>query len=208
MADRPIRVAVTGGAGSGKSTVCRIFEKLGVLVFDADRFAREAVEIGTPAYRKIVAHFGKNILDQEGSLNRKLLREIITVNPKAKKALESFVHPEITGTMRRKLDQARESGLDVVMEVPLLFELELENMFDFSIMVYAERESRIGRLEERDNVDRNRAAALVDLQMSDTEKSKRADYVIRNTGRLKELEQDIKKLHFTLFKSNRSHKSA
>ena len=119
MSDRPVKVAVTGGAGSGKSTVCRIFEKLGLAVFDADEFARDAVEIGSPAYRKILGHFGKEVLDQNGRLNRKLLREIITKNPDAKKALENFVHPEITRMMRKELDKACESGMDVVMEVPL-----------------------------------------------------------------------------------------
>ncbi len=208
MADRPVRVAVTGGAGSGKSTVCRIFEELGLLVFDADKLAREAVEIGTPAYRKIVEHFGKKILNPDGSPNRRLLREIITGDPEAKKSLESFVHPEITLKMRRKLDEAREAGRDVVVEVPLLFELALEEIFDCSVTVYAEREIKINRLEARDKVDQEQAAALIDLQMPDSEKSKRADFVIRNTGRMEKLEQDVKKLHFTLFKSNRSNKSA
>ena len=200
MSHRPIKVAVTGGAGSGKSTVCRIFEELGLVVFDADAFAREAVEVGSPAYRKIVDFFGDDVLGQDGRLNRKFLREIITRNPRAKKALESFVHPEIERKMRGKLHEAYESGTDVVMEVPLLFELGLEEIFDFSIMVYSDREDKITRLKKRDQVDRQRAAALIGLQMPDAEKITRADFVVRNTGRLEKLEQDVKKLHFTLFK--------
>jgi dephospho-CoA kinase len=195
------KIAVTGGAGSGKSTVCEIFKRFGLIIYNADRFARDVVEINTPAYRKIVDYFGKGVLNRNRSLDRKALRKIITRDDSSKKALERIVHPEVLRMMREKLDEAAGLGISVVMEVPLLFELGLEKYFDFSVMVFSDRESKIGRLEKRDGVDEEFAAALIDLQMPDLQKLERADFVIDNSGLLENLEGKVQKVYSLIFNS-------
>ena len=208
MANDSIRVAVTGGAGSGKSAVCEMLKRFGLTVYDADRFARDAVEVGTSGYRMIVERFGRRVLQEDGGLNRRLLREIMTGDPEAKEALEEILHPEIIRMMCEKLKDARRNGESLVMEVPLLFELGLEKMFDTVVTVFSGEQSRIRRLTRRDDLDQARAKALVGLQMPETEKARRADFVLRNVGSMENLEKDVKKMYFRLFKPSSSDKSS
>jgi dephospho-CoA kinase len=195
MAKRTIKIAVTGGAGSGKSTVCKILKKLGVIVFNADNFARDVVQKDTPAYHKIVEYFGKQVIEKDGRLNRRFLREIITKDHHAKNILEGILHPEIILLMKEKLFAAQKSGGNIAIEVPLLFELGLENLFDLTIMVYSATKYKIKRLEKRDSVTRTNASDLIELQMEDREKVKRSDFVIQNNDSKEQLEKDVKKLY-------------
>jgi dephospho-CoA kinase len=190
-----IKIAVTGGAGSGKSTVCKILKKLGVIVFSADQFARDIVQKDTVAYHKIIESFGKQVIEKDGRLNRSLLREIITTDHHAKEKLERIVHPEIILLMKEKLCSAQKSGLNIAIEVPLLFELSLENLFDLTVMVYSTKEHKIKRLENRDSVTRKNASDLLNLQMADQEKIRRSDFVIQNNDSKEQLEKDVKKLY-------------
>jgi dephospho-CoA kinase len=195
MVKHTIKIAVTGGAGSGKSTVCKVFKKLDVIVFDADKFARDIVQKDSPAYHKIIDYFGKQLIEKDGSLNRRLLREIITTDHHAKNILEKIVHPEIISLMKEKLLGAQKSGRNIAIEVPLLFELGLENLFDLSVMVYSSKEHKIKRLEKRDSVTRQNALDLIELQMDDKEKIKRSNFVIQNDDSKEQLEKDVKKLY-------------
>jgi dephospho-CoA kinase len=195
MVKRTIKIAVTGGAGSGKSTVCKVFKKLDVIVFNADKFARDIVQKDSPAYHKIIEYFGKQLIEKDGRLNRRLLREIITTDHHAKNILERIVHPEIISLMKEKLLDAQKSGRNIAIEVPLLFELGLENLFDLSVMVYSSKEHKIKRLEKRDSVTRQNALDLIELQMADKEKIKRSDFVIQNDDSKEQLEKDVKKLY-------------
>jgi dephospho-CoA kinase len=195
MVKRTIKIAVTGGAGSGKSTVCKIFKKLDVIVFNADKFAKDIVQKDRPAYHKIIEYFGKKLLEKDGRLNRRLLREIITTDHHAKNILERIVHPEIISLMKEKLLDAQKSGRNIAIEVPLLFELGLENLFDLTVMVYSSEEHKIKRLENRDSVTRQNALNLIELQMADKEKIKRSDFVIQNDDSKEQLEKDVKKLY-------------
>jgi dephospho-CoA kinase len=195
MVKHTIKIAVTGGAGSGKSTVCNILKKLGVTVFSADEFARDVVQKDTVAYHKIVESFGTKVIEKDGGLNRRLLREIITTDHHAKNTLESILHPEIILLMKAKLGDAQLSGGNIAIEVPLLFELGLENLFDFTVMVYSTKEHKIKRLEKRDNVAGTNASDLIELQMDDQEKIKRSDFVIQNNASKEQLEKDVKKLY-------------
>jgi dephospho-CoA kinase len=195
MVKRTIKIAVTGGAGSGKSTVCSIFKKFGVIVFNADNFARDIVQKNSPAYHKIIEYFGKQVVENDGRLNRPLLREIITKDHHAKNILERIVHPEIILVMKEKLLDAQKAGRDIAMEVPLLFELGLENLFDLTVMVYSTKEHKIKRLENRDCVTRQNASDFIELQMADQEKIKRSDFVIQNNDSKEQLEKNVKKLY-------------
>ncbi len=178
-----VKIAVTGGAGSGKTFVCRRLKALGLEVISADDAAKQAVVPGSGALEKIAGIFGKKILLPDGSLNRKMLRQIITEDDAARKNLESVLHHEISNLILKNVVQLEKEGRPmVVIEVPLLFELDLQDRYDRVVVVSASRESRIQRLMARDNISRESAEKLIKLQMPDAKKIERADYVVRNEG--------------------------
>ncbi len=200
MVKHPIKIAVTGGAGSGKSTVCDILKKLGLIIFNADKFAYDVVQKDTEAYHKIIESFGEKVIEADGALNRRLLREIITQNNDAKNKLENIVHPEVIALMKKKLSDAQTLGQNIAVEVPLLFELDLENLFDVTVMVYSTKTNKIKRLKNRDRVTNQDASALIEIQMSDEEKLNRSDFVIQNNDSKEDLEKNVKKLYEKIFK--------
>ncbi len=195
MSENSLKIAVTGGVASGKSTVCNIFEDLGVATYSADQFSRDVVKKDSRAYHKIIEHFGKTVVKEDGSINRRLLRDIITKNHQEKVALENIVHPEIISLMKKKLAETQKKSQIIVMEVPLLFELGLENLFDVTIMVYAESDLKMKRLQARDNVTEEKASTLIGLQMADKKKVNCSDFVIFNNGSQEQLAKEVKKLY-------------
>ncbi|MCF8079486.1 MAG: dephospho-CoA kinase [Desulfobacterales bacterium] len=183
-ARRALRIAVTGGAGSGKSIVCKRFQTLGAFVVDLDRLSRQAVEPGTGGFQQVIERFGREVITEDGGLDRRRLREIIVADEKARRDLEAIVHPEVLRRMNDAMDKAEAAGAPLlVAEVPLLFEAGLERFFDQVVVVAAPEEARVRRLVERDNVAAEQAAALIGIQMPESEKRKRADFVIENSGR-------------------------
>jgi dephospho-CoA kinase len=178
-----LKIAVTGGAGSGKTSVCSRLKALGLEVISADDAAKQAVVPGAAALEKIAGIFGKKILLPDGRLNRKMLRQIITEDDAARKYLENILHHEISNLILEKVVQLEKEGRPiVVIEVPLLFELDLQDQYDRVVVVSASRESRIQRLMARDNISRESAENLIELQMPDSKKIEGADFVVRNEG--------------------------
>jgi len=176
-----LKVAVTGGAGSGKTTVCNRLKELGVKVISSDALAKEAVAQGSLAHEKIVNYFGKKVLLNDGNLNRQELRSIIITDDVARLALERFIHPEISRLMHLRIAQAEQDGNPVLLvEVPLLFELGMAEQFDVVIVVSADYELRVKRLMDRDNVSRDEAEDLINVQMPQAEKVERAEFVLAN----------------------------
>lgn len=191
-ATETLKIAVTGGAGSGKTSVCNRLKELGLKVISSDTLAREVVAPGAPAYQKIVQHFGKKILLPDGNLNRPQLRQIIINDDASRAALEHCIHPEITKLLQLKIAQAQQDGERfVLIEVPLLFELGIQDQFDVVVMISSEHELRIQRLMERDNVNRNEAENLINVQLPDDEKEKQADVVIKNNGSIDQLMRSV-----------------
>ena len=191
-----LKIAVTGGAGSGKTSVCNRLKELGLKVISSDTLAREVVAPGAPAYKKIVHHFKEKILLHDGNLNRHKLRQIIINDDASRAALEHCIHPEITKLVQLKIAQAQQDGERfVLIEVPLLFELDLQDQFDVVVMISAERELRIQRLMERDNVNRNEAENLINVQLPDDEKEKRADFIIKNNGSMDQLIRSVDRFY-------------
>ena len=187
-----LKIAVTGGAGSGKTYVCNRLKELGLKVISSDSLAKEVVAPGAPAYQKIVDYFKDKILLPDGNLNRPKLRQIIIKDAAARAALEHCIHPEITKLVQLKIAQARQDGERfVLIEVPLLFELGMQDQFDVIVMISAARELRIQRLMERDNVIRNEAEELINVQLPDDEKEKQADFVIKNNGSIDQLMRSV-----------------
>ena len=176
------KIAVTGGVASGKSSVCDFFKKKGIPVISLDKIAHEVVLPGRPAFKKIVAHFGPDVILGDGSLNRARLREHITANPKSKNTIESIVQPEILKSMHRLIGEYESLEKSfVVIEIPLLFELGMETMFDTSILVCVSSAQQIERLMQRDNVTQESAQSLIKIQMPQEEKLRKAKYIIENT---------------------------
>lgn len=178
-----LKVAVTGGAGSGKTSVCNRLKELGIKTISSDAMAREAVTPNSTAHKKIVDFFGETVLLSDGTLNRKMLRRMIVNDDAARLTLERMVHPEISNLIREKIACAENEGFDiVVVEVPLLFELSMQEQFDWIILVSAGRELRVKRLMARDNISRDEAENLLHVQMPDKDKIGRADFVLSNEG--------------------------
>jgi dephospho-CoA kinase len=196
------KVAVTGGAGSGKSFVCNRLKDLGIKIISSDTLAREAVAPGSTAHEKILKRFGAKVVLSDGTLNRQMLRRIIVIDSAARRSLEQFIHPEILKLMEQKMAQAQQRGdRVVVVEVPLLFELGMEEQFDLVVVVSANRKLRVKRLMERDNVSRDQAEELLNVQMPDQEKVERAGFVLSNDGSREQLIKSVDRLYEKFLKN-------
>ena len=196
------KVAVTGGAGSGKSSVCNRLKELGIKIISSDALAREAVAPGSTAHEKILNYFGEAVLLSDGKLNRQMLRRIIVNDGAARLSLERFIHPEISKLMQRKMAQAEQHGDRVVaVEVPLLFELGMEEQFDLVVVVSADPKLRVKRLMDRDNVSREDAEELLNVQMPDQEKVKRGGFVLSNNGSTEQLISSVDRLYEKFLKN-------
>ena len=199
--EKTIRVAVTGGVASGKTSVCNIIKKMGARVVFSDVITREVISHGTPAYKNIINFFGKGVLEKNGSINRRMLRSIIINDYSARKALEEIVHPEIIKLIQLTMNRAeKDVKRFIFVEIPLLFELSLEDLFNVIITVSADRELRIKRLMCRDKVSRYDAESLFSIQMPEEEKVQRAEFVIKNNGSIEQLMKSVELLYRELMK--------
>ena len=196
-----LKIAVTGGAGSGKTSVCNRLKELGVKVISADEMARDAVAPGSKALTKIIRFFGEKVVLSDGTLNRKILRRMITDDDDARFNLERFLHHEITELIQKNVVCAEKEGCQiVVIEVPLLFELDMKERFDRVVVVSADKELRVKRLMERDQTSRDAAENLINVQMPDEEKVDRADYVVWNESSMEKLVESVDVLFKNLTK--------
>lgn len=189
---QPVKIAVTGTAGSGKSQVCAILAAYGFATIDFDQLARKAVAPASKGLDKIRQRFGEAIINADGTLDRRSLRRLIIADSKARIALEQIVHPEIMRLLEQRTRRLAATGVQTVfVEVPLLFEAGLESHFDGVIVVRADPALQVDRLKTRDNVSDLDARNLLAVQIPDTEKARRADIVIDNTGTPDDLERAI-----------------
>jgi dephospho-CoA kinase len=182
-------LGLTGGIGSGKSTVADLLRRRGAVIIDADAIAREVVEPGMPALLALVERFGDEILRADGSLDRPALARLAFVDDESRLALEKITHPAIGEEFLRRV-AAAEPGTVVVHDVPLL--VESKRGFDYGavIVVEAPREVRLARLESR-GVPREDAEARMAAQATDEERRAIATWVIDNAGELADLERQI-----------------
>ncbi len=178
-----LKIGVTGSAGSGKSLVCEGFRRIGLVILDCDEIARQVVEPGRAAYHQVVKAFGAKIVTSDGSLDRPALRHMIVSTKGSREKLESILHPVIINETVRLMDDAVHSKQkSCAVEVPLLFELGMETLFDIVVVVTASKSTLVDRISCRDDVDRQSAHKLLAIQMPQSEKVQKADYVIENTG--------------------------
>ena len=185
-------IGLTGGIASGKSSVARILERLGATIIDADLLAREAVLPGTSAHQAIVAAFGTEILLPDATIDRKALGRIVFAAPDARRRLEAITHPAIARLAEERLAAARQSGAPAVFYVaPLLIEAGATGRVDDIWVVYADRETQISRLTERDAIRREEAEQRLAAQMSMEEKATYGSAVIDNRGTPEETERQV-----------------
>ncbi|KMK18797.1 dephospho-CoA kinase [Pluralibacter gergoviae] len=186
-------VALTGGIGSGKSTVANAFAACGVNVIDADIIAREVVEPGTPALGAIVEHFGPQMLLADGSLDRRRLREKIFSQPEEKQWLNALLHPQIQQETQRRMRQA--TSAYVLWVVPLLVENKLWTRADRVLVVDVSKETQLARTVARDGVSRQHAENILAAQATREARLAVADDVIDNNGSPDTLAGDVARLH-------------
>ena len=176
---------LTGGIGSGKSTVARLFREEKIPVVDADRISREITSPGKPAYIEIVGRFGEEILLPDGRIDRKILGAIIFSNAGKRADLEAITHPRIAEGMREAVSALASEGHPVaIVEAALIHEKEPQGMFDAVIGVRCGRGLQVERLMRRDGIPREQALRIVSSQMDPEEKALTSDYVIDNSGDL------------------------
>ena len=185
-------IGLTGNIASGKSTVAQLFSERGATVVDADILARRAVEVGTPAYERIVRRWGTSILAPDGRLDRAAMRERVSGFPEELEALNEIVHPEVGRMRDRLVDEARQRGDRIVVcDIPLLFEKSLVGDFDRIVLVDAPRDVRLDRLVKDRGLRETEAMAMIAAQMPAELKRARADYIIDNVGTLLDLEEKV-----------------
>jgi len=188
-------IGLTGGIGSGKSTVARIFKELGADVVDADQLAREVVAPGQPALKDVVAAFGPGVIQADGTLDRPRLASIIFRDDVARATLNAITHPRIRSRMRAEVESRRgRSGL-LVLDIPLLFEGDPPEEIETSVVVWVDRATQLRRLVERDGFTLEEASRRIAAQMPLDAKRDRADEVIDNSRSLEETRAQVEKLY-------------
>ncbi|PQD94665.1 dephospho-CoA kinase [Pradoshia eiseniae] len=188
-------IGLTGGIASGKSTVSNWLISQGYPVVDADVAARKVVEPGMPALREITEAFGRDILLEDGTLNRKKLGAIIFSDDEKRQTLNAIVHPAVREWMRQETERAFLEGTSIViMDIPLLFESKLTHMVEETILVYVSMETQLKRLMDRDGYSEADALARIRAQMPIDDKRKLADYIIDNNGPVSETIEQVKEI--------------
>jgi dephospho-CoA kinase len=192
---RPFRVALTGGIASGKSTVANLFATHGVPLIDTDVIAREVVEPGQPALTAVARAFGSDVLDPDGRLDRRRLREIIFSDATARARLEAILHPAIRAAMERQSVAAAQAGPYQLLVIPLLAEGGRRDHADRVLVVDTPETAQIERLMARDAVTREQAEASLRAQAQRVTRLGIADDVVTNTGRIEDLREQVAELH-------------
>lgn len=186
-------VGLTGGIGSGKSALSRHFEALGILVIDADQVAREVVEPGEPALDNIVTRFGAEALLENGSLDRRYLREVVFAEPKQRNWLEQLLHPIIRNRILQKLEQS--NSRYTILTSPLLLETDQHLLVNHVIVVDAPEAKQIERTMARDSSSAEQVRAIIAAQMERAERTDKADDVVDNSGTENDLQPLALALH-------------
>lgn len=180
-------IGVTGGIGSGTSTVCKILQSLGVVIIDADQIGKEVVENNPEILGQLKSHFDPTIFDHEGKLKRQELGDLIFADPGKKKNLDWLVFPFLKKELDRQVAVALKKSKMVAVDAALIYEWGIEGQFDGILVVTAPIEERIRRIMRRDHLTRQRILDRIGSQLPLEEKVGRADWVIENNGTPEEL---------------------
>jgi len=189
-----LRIGLTGGVASGKSTVAALFAAHGAPIIDTDLIARALVAPGQPALAEIAAHYGPEILNADGTLNRPALRRRIFADPEARRALEAILHPRIRAEVEQRL-QTQQAAY-VIIAIPLLVETgAYDALLDRVLVVDLPEPLQLARLRARDGIDEALARAMLAAQASREARRARADDIIDNSGPPEALAPQVERLH-------------
>lgn len=184
-----IIIGLTGSFGSGKTTVARIFATLGAKVIDADKIAHGLISFRSAVYKKIVAAFGKDILDKNKRIDRIKLGRIVFCDRKLLFKLNQIIHPEVIKTIKAKIRNSK-SRL-IALDVPLLIEAGLNKIADKVIVVKTKRDKQVKRIQNKTNLNKAGILRRIKNQMPFSLKARFADYIIDNSGSIKETEKQV-----------------
>lgn len=188
-----MKLGLTGGIACGKSTVAAMLVQRGAKLIDADAVAREVVLPGEPALSEIAAAFGRQVLNEDGTLDRQKLGTVVFGNREQLDRLESILHPAIRSRMWDKINvyEAEDPGQLIVADIPLLYETGQAGLYDKVMVVYVPRAVQLERLMARNSLTAEEAGKRIDLQMDIEEKKRLADIVIDNSGSIQNTERQI-----------------
>lgn len=190
-------IGLTGGIGSGKTTVAQLFSELGVEIIDTDDIAHEIVKQGEPALQRLVDEFGQGILQADGELNRSKLRDIIFQDKKKRESVEKILHPIIRSQLMEHIKKSREAQIApyAILVIPLLVDNGDWMMIDRILVVDCEDDVQIERVMQRDKQSREQVIAVMDAQIDREERLIAADDIINNNGKPELLEEAVLNLH-------------
>jgi dephospho-CoA kinase len=188
-----LKIGLTGGIGSGKSTVAKYFAEFGITIIDADKIAHELVAVGTGTLTKIIKHFGNKVLTNRGTLNRKYLRKLIFSNRGQKQWLEKLLHPLIYQEMKQRLQQTKSPYCILVIQ--LLLETKQEKLVDCILVVDAPQQLQINRTMKKNKMSENEVKAIIATQANREQRLTSADDIIYNDSSLSKLKQQVQQLH-------------
>ena len=188
-------IGLTGGIGSGKSTVSRFLQELGAVIIDADKVGHEAYQPNTDTWRELVAAFGGQILAPDGEIDRKKLGEIVFGRPEELERLNRIVHPRMYEMMKARIEEYRRQGVGVVvLEAAILLEAGWDRLVDEVWVTVAPESVVVQRTKERTGLSEEQIRARIHAQLSNEERTKRADVVITNDGTMEELKAKVRDL--------------
>jgi dephospho-CoA kinase len=199
-----LTIGLTGGIGSGKSTVAQILGEFGAPILDADKVAHTTYAPGAPAYDAVIAAFGAQVVAADRTIDRKKLGSIVFGNPERLNQLTSIVWPATRESIRRNVAELRASGakLPIVVEAAILIEANWQPLFDEIWLVRASREQVVTRIESQRGLKPAETEARIRAQLSDEERAKHATLVIENNGSLEELREMLKTVWAEALKRN------
>lgn len=188
-----LRIGLTGGIGSGKSTVASYFAKLKVPIIDADTVVHDLLKPTTIIYKKIVARLGNSYLNRKNILNKKKLRNLIFTNKQERLWLEKLLHPKVRTTMQKQAEQ--DSAPYSILVIPLLFETKFPLKLDKILVIDCSKKSQINRTRKRDHSNLKEIQTIIKTQINRRGRRQKADNIIDNSGSLASLKKTVKKLH-------------
>lgn len=201
-AHKALVIGLTGGIATGKTTVACIFDELGAKVVSADDIVHELLQPGTDVSREVVEVFGKDILKEDGSIDRRRLGGIVFRDPEKKARLEAIIHPHVIECLEKIAQEfhKKDSGV-LILEIPLLIETSLISLVDKVLVVTVEQETQIDRLEKRYGVSREEAILRIKAQLPMSEKLKHADWVASTDGTLGATKEQVERIWYAIQKS-------
>ena len=183
-------IGLTGGIASGKSTVSKYLAEKGFKVYDADKLAKD-ISGKQSVQEEIILPFGNEILDENGNVDRKKLKEIVFENKEKLKQLNAIIHPKVIDFYKELKEQNTDKI--IIFDVPLLFESGIDKFCDKILVVISDYEIQLNRIVERDKIDRDLAEKIIKSQLSNEERIKKADVVIENNSSLEDLFEKVER---------------